>query len=168
MSLTLLQKIEIGAVSEALSSVDIDKRGLYGGGIDILLPRKIYLLRKSIQHLYDLDSSDSTLDTTTNYMLALCGNYTQQAQIGGGGSVNPITPIRFPIVIMGANFEADGITYNNANILGYNLMIFIVGYNQDWHFSPTDFVYTSTGIQIIIPGFNANNYTEVIIQNFAT
>lgn len=93
-NLTVLEKLNIGAVSESLSLIDITKSGLYGGGVDLDLPNKIYCIRKSIQWLYDLDNTDATLFDTTNYLIALCGKYYLEANniiAGGGGS--PVVPV---------------------------------------------------------------------------
>lgn len=45
--------IEIAQVSEYLCSVDIARKGLYGGGIDLQLPLKINNIRKSVQWVND-------------------------------------------------------------------------------------------------------------------
>lgn len=81
---------------------------------------------------------------------------------GGSGSVIPTQT--YPFIITSADFEPDGITYNNPAIVGDQLMLFITGYNQEWQFAPTSFSYTATGIQIDIPGFDAANYGNIIIQ----
>lgn len=41
--------IKIAKVSQYLSQNDIENKGLYGGGTDFLLPRKLYNIRKSIE-----------------------------------------------------------------------------------------------------------------------
>lgn len=48
-----IQKINIAKVSQYLCLNDIDKRGLYGGGVDLQLPNKIYNIRKSVEWLYN-------------------------------------------------------------------------------------------------------------------
>jgi hypothetical protein len=70
----------------------------------------------------------------------------------------------YPFIITGADFEVDGITYNNESIVGDQLMLFVTGYNQEWQFAPTFFEYTSTGIQIVASAFNANNFGNIIIM----
>jgi hypothetical protein len=48
----ILDIINIAKISQYLCENDIDKKGLFGGGVDLLLPRKIYNIRKSVEWLY--------------------------------------------------------------------------------------------------------------------
>lgn len=171
--LTILQKITIGAVCEAYSLIDIKKSGLWGGGQNIPLPRKIYCVRKSIENTYDLDTTESYLEFTTNFLIALCGNYYLKAnnQMNPGGIVPGVIPpsginVTFPIKVTGSDFEADGVTYINQSIVGYNIMIYVANYDDQWHFAPTDLQYTASGFIITIPGFNANNFLYILISNY--
>ena len=41
--------IKVAKISQYLIQDDIQKKGLYGGGIDLLLPQKIYNIRKSVE-----------------------------------------------------------------------------------------------------------------------
>src|ERR1019366_9248290 len=95
MSLTNTQKINIGSLSEAYATVDIEKLGLNARGIDVNIAKKIYLLRKSISWAYNFNQTNSTLTATSNYLIALCGKYflKAQANIIGGGTISPVTPI---------------------------------------------------------------------------
>jgi hypothetical protein len=52
---SILEKIKIAKVSQFLAENDIDKKGLYGGGIDIMLPTKIYNIRKSVEWMYGIN-----------------------------------------------------------------------------------------------------------------
>jgi hypothetical protein len=81
MYYTPRQVILIAKVSQYLAENDIDKKGLYGGGMDLLLPNKIYCVRKNVSWLYDQDDANSTLQATANYLLALCGRYGLAAQV---------------------------------------------------------------------------------------
>lgn len=53
MALTILEKIEIAKLSQAYAISDIAKSGLYGGGIDLSIARKIYCIRKNVEFLYN-------------------------------------------------------------------------------------------------------------------
>ena len=44
--------IKIAKISQYLCQNDITDKGLYGGGTDLLLPRKIYNIRKSLEWAY--------------------------------------------------------------------------------------------------------------------
>lgn len=82
-----------------------------------------------------------------------------------GGYTTSFAPAtQYPIVINSANFEPDGVTYNDSRIVGDQLMIFITGYNGEYQFAPTSFIYTATGIEIVISGFDAANFGNIIIQ----
>lgn len=49
---SILDIIKIAKVSQFLAENDIDKRGLFGGGVDLQLPRKLYNIRKSVEWMY--------------------------------------------------------------------------------------------------------------------
>lgn len=49
---SVLDIINIAKISQYLCENDIDKRGLFGGGVDLLLPNKIYNIRKSVEWMY--------------------------------------------------------------------------------------------------------------------
>lgn len=92
--MTVQDIINIAKISQYLCVNDIRQKGLYGGGVDLLLPRKLYCVRKNVEWLYNLDSSDESLTSTSNYLYSLCGKYALAAsQIScSGGSVSPINP----------------------------------------------------------------------------
>ena len=129
MALTTLQKLNIASISEYLSNVDIKKRGLYGGGVPLNLPQKIYILRKSIAYWYSLDPSDTTLTATSNYLMALCGLYGLEAQqiTLGSGSVATIsglstTPLPYDFIVSGSSFIITGETSKTITaFVGYNI-----------------------------------------------
>lgn len=56
---SILDIIKIAKVSQELAENDIDKKGLYGGGIDLLLPRKLYNIRKSVEWMYGINPPTS-------------------------------------------------------------------------------------------------------------
>jgi hypothetical protein len=93
MSLTVPQVIQIAQVSQYLAENDIEQSGLYGGGQDLQLPKKLYSIRTSIQWYYGQDPTGTTLFQTCNYLIALCGKYRAEAAnlLGIGiGSINVI------------------------------------------------------------------------------
>lgn len=109
-----------------------------------------------------------------NYLLWLINPYGLTAKQlisgGGGGTVIPPPSVTiFPFIITSANFEVDGVSYNNPNIVGVSLSIFIDEYNQQWLTAPGSFVYTATGIKVVAVGFDAslNSYT-IMIQKIGT
>lgn len=257
--MTVAEKILIAELSQYISLNAINKSGLWGGGEDLSLPRKIYLVRKGVERTYNQDPTDTTLFGTSNLMMALCGAYQfiAQARQNSGGAVVPIsvgsgpspldfivsassyavtgatsisipqfigyeiifarggtvqyttpqpggsayyswssatgilrllpdpggaltegeaihiqpigvtsssaTPSIYPFTITSADFEADGVSYNNAQIINDNICLFINNYSSNVLYSPTDFVFTATGIEIIDDGFNANTFDYTIL-----
>jgi len=152
---------------------EMRRKAFVGASVDEDLDIKISNTRKDVEYEYAQDSTSENLYSMGNYLLSLIGIYLFPAQqaTGDGGSISPITPPSgsvgiYPIVVTGADFEADGISYNNSEIVGANLMLFVSGFNNEWQFSPAFFNYTATGIQITFTGFNANAYSQIIIQNF--
>lgn len=157
MALSVLQKIQIGAYSEALSAIDILKSGLYGGGIDLQLPRKLYCIRKTIEWAYNLNNNDTTLTSTSNYLIALCGKYYLKAAAsitGSGGTVSPISPSEktYLIPITGYDFT-DATNYNNPVIVGKNLAIFWNDISR--YLFSTEYTLTATGFNVLAAGFDA-------------
>ncbi len=134
MALTTAEKLSIASISEYFSFVDIKKKGLYGGGVDLLLPQKIYAIKKSIEYWYNLNPSDTTLVTTSNYLLALCGYYGAKAQhiiTNSGtipGTVARTAPLPYQFTVdASTSFIIDGESSKTITaFMGYNL-IFVRG-----------------------------------------
>jgi len=169
---TIARTLELAPVACYLSSNYVSKRKLFGGTIDSTNPAKIYNVYKILKKIYDLDPTYDGLQVRCDYLYELMKRWALAAvpivDGGGGGSVSPITPPAgtdiYPFVITEADFEPDGISYNNADIVGDNLIIFANEYTQQWLVaSPTTFSYTATGIVINIPGFDANTQTWTIV-----
>lgn len=68
-TLTIPQKISIAKINEYLISSAILKGNRV---IDIELPTKIRIIREGIEYRYNIDPSDDTLTSTSNYMLGMC------------------------------------------------------------------------------------------------
>jgi len=169
MLLPIADIIQIAKISQFLAANSIAKGTLFSPRIDPKLAQTLYMERKAVEWGYNIDPSYASLRQTANYLYALCGGLALKAQeiINQGGSVSPVNPLVsniYPFIITSANFEPDGVSYNNPLIVGDNLSIFIDEYNQQWLTAPASFIYTSTGIQITAPGFdaNSNSYTIMI------
>lgn len=129
MIYTVAETIQIAKISQYLSSNDIYKKGLYGGGTDIQLPRKIYMVRKNVEWLYLLDPSDDTLPAMADFLYALCGMWGQQAlnEIGSGGAVSPVSPTTVPdpydFIVDASSFIVTGARTKTIDaFIGYNLL----------------------------------------------
>ena len=71
--------VSIYPVAQYLATIDIQKRGLYGGGADLQLPEKIRNIGLSVERVYNDNPTDTTLTSTANYLFALMGKYGVQA-----------------------------------------------------------------------------------------
>lgn len=107
--------LDIYPVAQYLATIDINKRGLYGGGVDLQLPEKIRNIGVSIERIYNDDPTDTTLTATANYLYALCGKYGMQAQAvtGIAGSVagiisNVQSPLPLDFEVTASSVIADG------------------------------------------------------------
>lgn len=165
--LSVLDKINIAKISEYLCLNAVDKKGLYGGGVDLQLARKIYNIRKSVEWLYGYDPQDDTLEGTSNYLYALCAPFNLEATkiynaySGGGTIVTPtgVMSITTPIRITEADFvDATNWhgqnSYNQQILPEYKLQVFANFVAR--YLEPTvEWERTYQGVNILLPGFDA-------------
>jgi hypothetical protein len=85
-------------ISQYLAANDISKTLIFKGGPppNTRLSRLLYIVRKQVSLVFTNNPLDSTLDSTANYLYALCGKYINQAKLilgqgGSGAIVNPTT-----------------------------------------------------------------------------
>lgn len=166
---------KIAPISQYLAANNIQDEGLYGGGTDNELPRKIYMVRKNCKWLYDLAPTDDTLIATSNYLYALCSKYAlvaanisgvagSVASIAVGSSANIVSPIRITSsdFIDATNWAGQN-SINQQILPIYVLQVFwddaqiFLEENIQWE-------RTATGINITEPGFDStnNNYNLYI------
>jgi len=107
--------LDIYPVAQYLATIDVEKRGLYGGGVDLQLPQKIRNIGMSVKRIYDGDPTDSTLTPTANYLYALMGKYGMQAQAVSGisGSIagiisNVQSPLPLDFEVTASSIISDG------------------------------------------------------------
>lgn len=169
---TIARTIELAPVACYLSANYVAKRnGLFGGTVDETNPIKIYNVYKILKQIYDKDPTYEGLQVRCDYLYELMKRWALAAAAivdgNNGGSVAPPTPTPgtdiYPFVITSDDFESDGVSYNNADIVGDNLMIFINEWSQQWLLAPDSFVYTSGGIQVVLSGFSANDFDYTIV-----
>lgn len=126
---TVSEIVSIYPIAQYLAAIDINRKGLYGGGVNNELPEKIYNIGKSVKRIFDDDPTSATLQETANYLWTLCGKYGLQALVvaQSAGNVSPITPtssLPLPIefVVSASSLIATG--GNSVTItafIGYNL-----------------------------------------------
>lgn len=163
--------LQIAPMACVLSANASAKGQLFGGKVDPLNPQRIYNVYKVLKTIYDKDPNYDGLQVRADYLYELLKKYALRAAAivdgGGGGSVAPPTPTPdsniYPFIITSVDFESDGVSYNNPDIVGDNLMIFINEWSQQWLTAPASFVYTATGIKIVLIGFDANTADFTIV-----
>lgn len=139
MSLTVPQIIRIAKISQYLCLVDINKSGLYGGGIELDLPHKLRIVREDIEYQYNLDAANDTLDATSQFLYALCGKYALYAQAiifnpsTVSGVVAGTSPLPYQFIVdASTSFMIDGQSSKTITaFIGYNLLYVRNGVTQN-------------------------------------
>lgn len=164
MPLTVPQIINIAKISQYLAAQDVAKGSLFGTRITPDTPKILYMERKAVEWLYDLDPTNTSLTGTANYLYSLCRGYNLAAAYisGSGGGVTPVTPvttIKSPILISSADF-ADATNWNGNNsdniaiLSTYTLQVF-ANFVARFLIEGTEWERTSTGINILLSGFDS-------------
>lgn len=130
MSLTVAQIINVAKISQYLAANDIAKGSLFGKRKIPITPQVLYMERKAVEWLYNLDSTDSSLTLTANYLLSLCRGYNLQAAniSGSGGTVSPIspatppTPYQFLVTSSGNLINTGDSSVTITAFIGFNLL----------------------------------------------
>lgn len=129
MALSILQIINIAKISGYLSLSDVQKGSLFGKRIAPDTPKVLYMERKAVEWMYNLDPADDTLRLTANYLYSLCRGYNLRAQAvsGTGGSISPVDPINAPdpydFTVSGSSFITAGSTTKTITaFIGFNLL----------------------------------------------
>lgn len=112
---TPAQILPIAEVCQFLALNDEAKQmAMKGGFLRQGLYRMIYIVRSSVQWLFDYNSSDSSLVVKANYLYWLCTPYIGQAQFilnsgGSGEIINPATGVASTIEAILYETTVDGI-----------------------------------------------------------
>jgi hypothetical protein len=118
---TVTRIIDIAKVSQMLAANQIQQNGLFGGVIDRRLPRLLYMERKAVERIYDLDSTDDALTKTANYVYALCGKFSLRAAYlidsATGGTIPAVTDGSGDTVIW------DNVMLSSADFTGANAYV---------------------------------------------
>lgn len=97
MAVPIQSYLTVAEVCQFLAADGNSKNLLFkGGGNRSLQSRLIYMVRKSVQYLYDLNPNDAALPQQANYMYSLCNPYVSAANRiinsgSTGGIVDPTT-----------------------------------------------------------------------------
>lgn len=128
MAISISNIIRIAKASQYLATLDIQKGSLFGKRIAPSTPYVLYLERKAVEWMFDLDPTDITLPLTANYLYSLCRGYNLEAQnITGSGSVASVNPATAPdpynFEVSASSFIATGATTKTiSTFVGYNLL----------------------------------------------
>ena len=156
MSYSVSQILNIAKISEYLFVNKIRTGGLWGDGVDLSRPQKIYNLRKSIEYVYNLNPNEATLVYTANCLLAICDLAAFNILNGGlGGTVGGVVLTQgYPIYITQLQFSTSTL-YPNTNLIGNNIIVFINEYNR-YLIPNTEFTVSAAGLTITEaqPGFH--------------
>lgn len=117
------QIIEIAKISQYLAENDISKKGLWGGGMDLLLPQKIYAVRKNVE--WEQENNPSTIEESATATITV----TEIGNIGDTIDIYVNDPLYGSILIGTASRGPEIINENqlaqaifdsiNENIYGY-------------------------------------------------
>lgn len=127
---TVTEIVDLYPIALYLSVIDINKKGLSGGGTDINLPEKIYSIGESVKDRFTKDPTDETLTSTANFLYAIMGKYAiqAQAQTGSGGSIAGVTsgstPVPYNFIVdASTSFMVNGENSKTiSSFIGYNLL----------------------------------------------
>lgn len=129
MPLTVAQIIDIAKISQYLSQNDVQKGSLFSPRVAPMTPQILYLERKAVEWMYDLDPGNSSLPQTSAYLYSLCRGYNLQAQqiSGTAGSISPVNPAQIPnpydFEVTASSFIADGqSTITIPAFVGFNVL----------------------------------------------
>jgi hypothetical protein len=166
--LTVANIIDIAAASQWLAQKNLQRYPVARSRQEKLLPSILYCERKSLKWAYDNGWDAEELRATANYVLALCGNYSLEAQsranIGGGlvvvGETTAAEAGIFPIRITEAAFTTPTF-YPDIRLANYaNVYPRLEEINR--MLNDGEFTITSSGLTILLDGFDADNNTYTI------
>jgi hypothetical protein len=129
LPLTVAQIIDIGKISQYLAQNDVLKGNLFSPRVAPLTPQILYLERKAVEWMYNLDPANTSLSQTSKYLYSLCRGYNLQAQqiSGTAGAISPVNPAQIPnpydFIVTGSSLIANGqSTVTLPAFAGFNVL----------------------------------------------
>ena len=147
---TPTQIIKIAKVSQYLAGDDVAKGVLYGPRLIPTSDRILYMERKAVEWMNNLDPTNSTLRLTSNYLYSICRGYNLKAQNivanGSSGNVTPITPTGsgYKFTSLPDTISVDSSTYTNSDLVGGKDLGVIVINDQSFQAVKGDFTFNPT------------------------
>lgn len=160
---TITAIIQIAKISQYLATAKIKKGGLYAAGISLWLPRLLYCVRKNVEWAYGNDTDYDYIQLTANYLFSLCAPFNAEAQYilnngTGGTNVSPINPgLGTYLIPIDSSDFTNSTEYDNPLIVGKQLEIFWNDIQR--YLTTSEYGMTSTGIEILISGFDSTAAT---------
>lgn len=135
---TPVDTIQYTKGSQYLASKAVQRGSLFGKSVNTNLPTVLAVEGYILSWLYDIDSSNTALQSLANYCWGLDGSFGLTAQgiiSGGGGSVTPGTPTVLPAPYQ---FEVDASSFmvtgqstkTISTFIGRNLLFIRNGITQ--------------------------------------
>lgn len=163
--------IDIAKVSEYLCNVDIRRKGLYGGGRDLLLPYKINNIRKSVEFLKEYETVANANATSIVY-------FSDPGYPGDTISISVDDPIYGMINLMTYVIQPSDTT----RLLLINSIVSVFGTPYGYHINgsyppysisimaPNDRGATMNGIELIctytsIDAFSTEDNNRIVTEN---
>lgn len=164
---TIPQIINIAKASQWMANAATANGALFSSPVDPMLGIKLYIIRKDVETVYNLDSNYAGLQETSIYLLGLCNLAASALVISGGGTVTPNQPNQFVylIPITGADFF-DATNYNDPRIIGKSLQIFWNDVNR--YLETSEYESTSLGVNILVAGFDATTNPTYQLKIYIT
>ena len=173
---TPAQIIDIAKLSQFYAANFIGNGSLFSPELDPRWARILYVERKSLEWMYDLDPTNSTLQKVANYVYRLCGRAGLKAAAvlggGAGGSgtiITPTTPTTlgfrflYLIPITAADFTT-ATEYDNPDIAGKELQVFWNNIDRYLEIG-TELLYTPTGFTVFIDDGSGGNSFNAFTTN---
>lgn len=168
---TIPETIQYADLSVGYIANDNAKGALFGPRLSApCSPVTLTIVNEGLRWAYEgANTSNEDLREMANYVRWLSGPFFTKAQfvISGGSSGGSVVPGNlstiFPFYITSADFESDGVSYNDPNIVGQNLEIFVdEGPQQFFTSGVTTFSMTATGLIMNFDWFDANTNSYTI------
>lgn len=129
MPLTVAQIIDIAKISQYLAQNDVLKGNLFSPPVARTTPQILYLERKAVEWMYNIDPANTSLVQTSQYLYSLCRGYNLQAQqiSGTAGTISPVVPAQIPnpydFEVTASSLIADGQSTVTLNaFIGFNVL----------------------------------------------
>ncbi len=129
MPLTVAQIIDIAKISQYLAQNDVLKGNLFSPPVARTTPQILYLERKAVEWMYNIDPANTSLVQTSQYLYSLCRGYNLQAQqiSGTAGTISPVNPAQIPnpydFEVTASSLIADGQSTVTLNaFIGFNVL----------------------------------------------